>query len=341
MRKFLCIMLLFLLTFCKAVSAQSAIDSLAFFTDENPLNLTLSTDINQLLKEKMKGLPLKATFSCKLADSTTVSEEIYINARGNARRKECYFPPLKFNFRNTSSPKLRPLHALKLVCGCRPTPFFEQFLLKEYLIYKIYNMLTEKSFRVRLVKVNYEDSKGKRKPYLQYAFFIEKIDAMAKRNHCKEWKNGKINAESTDRDQMTMVAVFQYMIGNTDWSVPYFHNVKVIYSKKDSLAKPYAVPYDFDYSGLVNADYAIPSPDLGIETVAQRLYRGYPRSTDELQKVLQVYSQQKEKIYSLVKNFEPLEAKNRKEMIYYLDEFYKTINNKFETRHVFIDNARN
>jgi len=204
----------------------------------------------------------------------------------------------------------------------------------------MYNLLTEKSLRVRLLRLTYEDSRGKKKPFTGYAFFVEDVDAMAKRNHCKEWKNGKIFTENTNRNQMTMVAVFQYMIGNTDWAVPNGHNIKLIYPKKDSIARPYVVPYDFDYAGLVNADYAIPDPALGTESVVERVYRGFPRTMSELQTVFQIYNQQKENIYALIRNFEPLSSKNKKEMIYYLDDFYQTINDRRKAELTFIDNAR-
>jgi len=139
---------------------------------------------------------------------------------------------------------------------------------------------------------------------------------------------------------MTMVAIFQYMIGNTDWAVPKNHNVKLIVDKEDSTAKPYVVPYDFDYSGLVNADYAMPAPALNLENVTQRMYRGFPRTMDELDAVLKIYKQQKENIYSLIKNFEPLDKKNKKEMMYYLDNFYEIINNPQKVQYTFIDDAR-
>jgi hypothetical protein len=340
MRSKHCVLLLHLIAATIVLHAQS-IDSVQFFIDENPLQATLATDITKLLNEKMKDNYFQqATFSCTLSDSSTVSEEIRINARGIFRRSYCFMPPLRLSFHNTTSPTLYSLNTLKLVCPCRTSAENEQLLLKEFIVYKMYNLLTDKSFRVRLLKLTYKDSRGKKKPFSQYAFFLENVDAMAKRNHCKEWKNGKIYTENTNREQMTLVAVFQYMIGNTDWAIPNQHNVKLIYSKKDSVARPYVVPYDFDYSGMVNADYAVPDPQLGIETVVERSYRGFPRTTNELQAVFTIFNQQKEKIYAMIKNFGPLSYQNKKEMTYYIDEFYETINNSKKAESVFIDNAR-
>jgi len=323
--------------------AQTPIDSVQFFIDQTPFDVTLTTDIGKLLNQKMKtDYYQKATFSCKLSDSAEINEEININARGQFRRSYCYIPPLRLNFRNSTSPTLYSLNSLKLVCACRTNAEYEQYLLKEFLIYKIYNLLTEKSFRVRLLRLTLQDSRQKKKPFTQYAFLVESINVMAKRNHCKEWKSGNISTESTERQQMTMVALFEYMIGNTDWAVPNSHNIRLIYSKTDStISRPYPIPYDFDYSGLVNTNYAIPTPELGIESVTQRLYRGFPRTMIELQDVLEVFNQQKENIYSLIKNFEPLSSQNKKDMIGYLDDFYKVISDSRSVHYEFIDKARN
>lgn len=322
------------------VYGQPAVDASQFFIDQTPLTVTLSTDIGNLVSGKIKDNNQKAIFTCKLPDSSTISEEILINARGHMRRSICYMPPLKLNFHNTTSPKLSALNSLKLVGACRWGDDYQQLLLKEYLVYKMYNLLTEKSFRVRLCNITYEDTKDKKKPATQYAFFVEDIDAMAKRNRCKEWKGAKLHTETTDRAQMTMLAIFEYMIGNTDWSVTGAHNIKLIVSKKDSTARPYAVPYDFDYSGLVNAEYAVPEPQLGIENVTQRLYRGFPRTIEELNAVLAVYNSQKENIYALINGFEPLSNQNKKQMIRYLDDFYKLINDPVMVKHTFINDAR-
>ena len=331
---------LYLVTVSLSVSGQSAFDSVRFFKEEKPLTVTLSTDLGNLMSGKIKEDYQKAIFTCKLPDSSVLSEEIRLSARGHMRRSICGMPPVKLSFRNPGSPRLASLNTLKLVNSCKSGDFNAQLLLKEYLIYKMYNLITENSFRVRLLYVTYEDNKGKKKPYTQYAFFVENVDALAKRNKRKEGNNIKISSNDIDREQMTLVDIFEYMIGNTDWSVPNNHNIKLLISKKDSTLKPYAVPYDFDYAGLVNADYASPDPMMEIENVVQRKYRGFPRTMSELQPVLKVYNQQKEKIYTLIRNFAPLDNRNKKEIISYLDDFYKTINSPKDVQYTFIDNAR-
>ena len=319
---------------------DNAIDSKRFFLDETPVIAKLTTDMGTLLSKKMKGDYVKAMFSCKLPDGSEVNEQIRIHTRGIFRRNYCFMPPLKLNFHNPTSPRLYPLNSLKLTCGCKKTAYYDQLILKEYLVYKMYNLITDKSFRVRLVWLTIEDENQKKKPMTQYAFFTEDIGSMAKRNYCKAMISVKANTEETDREQMTIVAVFQYMIGNTDWAVPVNHNIRLISSREDSTSNPFVVAYDFDCSGLVNAEYASPDPLLGTETVLERVYRGFPRKMTELEPVIKNFTDQKEKIYSLVKKFDLLSSRNREEMIDYLDQFYRQISDRKMVRDLFIDHAR-
>jgi hypothetical protein len=204
----------------------------------------------------------------------------------------------------------------------------------------MYNLLTDKSFRVRLLNLNYSDSNGKKNEFAGQAFLIEDEKEMAKRSKCIEWSKGKIFTESTDRKQMTLVALFEYMIGNTDWSVPASHNIKLIQAKEDSLSRPFAVPYDFDYAGIINTDYAVPDPLLNTETVQQRVYRGFARTLDEINETLAIFQQQKAAIYAIINNAELLSSGSKKNMSNYLDGFYETINKPKEVKSTFVDNAR-
>ncbi len=164
-------------------------------------------------------------------------------------------------------------------------------------------MITDRSFRVRILNLNYQDSSGKKKTITQHAFLLEDFKQVAKRNNSENWTGKKIATEASDRRQTTIVSVFEYMIGNTDWAIPVSHNIKLLHSKSDSLSRPYAVPYDFDYSGFVNTNYAAPDERLGIANVRERLYRGFPRSMEELNDVLAIFNKQKANIYAAINNF--------------------------------------
>jgi hypothetical protein len=181
---------------------------------------------------------------------------------------------------------------------------------------------------------------GKKKPVSQPAFILEEFDDVAKRNSCKEVKIDNLHTENTDRQQMTLVALFEFMIGNTDWSVYANHNIKLISEHKPAVSKPYAIAYDFDYSGLVNAPYAIPEPALGTTLVTERVYRGFPRSVEELQESAKLFLEKKDSIYSMIDNFQQLQPRNKSEMKRYLDDFFLIINDPRKIKREFIDNAR-
>ena len=334
---FFCISLLF---FSITSSAQKTpIDSLKFFTDDAVIEMTLTTDIRGLQKQKGNDVFQEGTVKMQFPDKTEVTEKVAVGARGNFRREYCRIPPIMLNFRSPNS-SLNNLGKLKLVISCGLKSGDEELLFKEYLIYKIYNILENKSFRVRLLNVNYEDAGGKNKPFTQHAFLIEDDGEMARRNGCKKKDHPPYMTESTDRELMTFVSIFEYFIGNTDWSVPNNHNVKLIFDRKNDAGLPFPVAYDFDYCGLVDASYAIPNEVIGTEKVTERVYRGFPRSPEEIQTILNVFKTKKESIYSLFNNFTLLSEKARKVMTDYLEDFYTTIENSSRVKAIFIDNAR-
>ena len=320
--------------------AQAKFDSVKFFTDEGIIDMTLTTDIRKLQNEKGEDVFQDATVTCRFPDSTVIEEPITIAARGHFRREFCNIPPIMINFSNASSPKLSPLGKLKLVIGCGVTGNDEQLLIREWLAYKIYNLLEEKSFRVRLVRVNYRDKRTKVRAFSQYAFLIEDDKDLAERNGCIKKPKAAYLTEGTDRATMTKVAIFEYLISNGDWSVPHNHNIRLIYEKNNPAALPYAVPYDFDHSGFVNANYAAPNELLGTESVTQRVYRGFPRTMDELQKTLEVFRTKKEAIFALVNNCTYLQSRDKKELVNFIEAFYKTISDKKQVQYHYIDKAR-
>lgn len=321
-------------------SPAQVINKKKFFTDEGVIDMTLTTDIRKLQTEKGEEVFQPATIVSRFPDSSVIEEQITVAPRGHFRREYCSIPPVLVNFNNPGSPKHAPLGKLKLVIGCGSRGNDEQLLIKEYLIYKIYNLLEEKSFRVRLVKMNYKDTRNKVKSFSQYAFLIEDDADMAARNNCIKKAKAQYLTESTDRPLMTKVAVFEYMISNGDWSVPNNHNIKLIFDKATPAALPYAVPYDFDHSGFVNASYALPNELLGTETVTERVYRGFPRTMEELQSTLEIFRNKKSQIYALINNSPYLASRTKKEATDYLEEFYRTINDKKQVQNIFINNAR-
>jgi hypothetical protein len=324
----------------KIMMAQTVkINDKTFFTDDRPFEMKLSVDMKNLKDEKKDLNYVEALISCTFPDSSAADGKVRIKHRGLFRKENCRMASLMIDFKTETSPAFSKLGTLKMVGGCGTGSSDEQYLLKEYLIYKIYNLLTDISFRVRLMHVSYNDTRDKQKPYSQYAFLIEDIDDLAKRNKCREKEGGKYSQRLINRDQATLLYIFQYMIGNTDWSITYYHNIKLIVDKKDTLSMPYPVAYDFDMTGLVDPPYGVTPENLGIEKLTQRLYRGIGRSPEEIEATINKFLEKEEAIYSLINNFDLLTNGNKKEMINFLKGFFSEVKDKKEQKRIFVDNA--
>lgn len=339
MKKFSFLVFFFSLHLVRVFSQQTPVNSQQFFLDDSIIHVNITTDIKNLRAKKNKPEWQPATIAMRFSDTAVITEQIRVEQRGVYRKMYCDLASLMLNFSNKSSPLLSPLKKLKLVGSCNAGNTNESYLLKEYLVYKIYNLLTIMSFRVRLLHVTYNDTKQKIKSFSQYAFLIEDIKNMTLRNNCIEIKNKAFVNGALNQYQITFVSIFQYMIGNTDWAPGNYHNIKMMVSKNDTLSKPYPVPYDFDYCGLVNAPYATPAESAGIKNVTQRFYMGKSRTIEELQGILNVFEEKKEAVNLMISNFQWLSERTRKDMLQYIRQFYTIIENKNMVRSVFVNNV--
>lgn len=315
------------------------------FTTEvhEPLKIYISCHLRKLKRDVGKNRKYhEATFSY-LYQGDSVGLDIKVRTRGHFRRDpaNCNFPPIKLNFSddNTQNTLFEGQDKIKMVTPCQKNrDRFEQFVMQEFLIYKMYNLLTEYSFRVRLAEFTFIDTQGKYDTYTIKGYMIEDNDKLAGRCGGKIIEFENIPQDGTNFEQMTMIAIFQYLIGNTDWSVSALHNMELL--SPGDYKPPIAIPYDFDWTGLVNAPYAKPAEHLNISSVRQRLYRGYHRSYEQLKPVIDLFNQKKDEIYSLYRNFPYLEQKNKERSLEYIDEFYEIINDKSLVEKIFIEGCR-
>lgn len=317
------------------------VDKVKFFEDTSVLDVSIQTNLVNVFRDKEKtGAKFPAYLSTTLPGGKQVNEPIVLEIRGHFRKDYCFIPPLKVIFKHQKTSVLKPLGSLKMVSQCKTSELYQQYLVSEYLIYKMYNLLTDKSFRVRLLNLKIIDSTGKKKPIIENAFLMENEKNLAKRNSCAEMKIKTIDYNATDRHQMSLVDIFEYMIGNTDWGVSVGHNIQFLRSKQDSLSLPFVVPYDFDYSGLINTNYAKPNANLNISSVEERLYRGFPRSIEEINETLDIFKKQESNFYALINNCNLLTSKTKKSLTDYLESFFKLIKNQNEVRKTFVRDAR-
>lgn len=296
------------------------------FDNDQVLPVRLSGNIRALMKDRGDDMQYHAiSLSYKEGDSSEVSLPIRVKTRGNFRRTQagCTYAPLLLNFNKGQTPANSPFYhqdKVKLVTPCRG----DKYVLREYLVYRLYNLITPKSFRARLVKVVFDDDlKGKQSGSL-FGILLEEEDQMAGRNNSSLVEDKVLKPEQTRTEDFLNMAVFQYMIGNTDWSVQYLQNVKLIGSGRDL---PSTVPYDFDHSGIVSAPYAAPEKALQLNSVRQRRFRGYCLPVSSFENTIALFNQRKEDIYRVYTNCPWLEDSYIKATVEYLDEFYATINN--------------
>ena len=301
------------------------------FTSDETLEMVIKTDIGGLFKDRGEERDYHpAEIIYKDGDSEEVNVPLKVKVRGNFRRKGgiCRIPPIRLNFAKATSGGtiFEGEDKIKLVTHCQKnSPKYAQYLLQEYLVYRIYNLVSEYSFKVRLVKIRYEDSAGKWKPMDTYAFMIEDEDMMAERLGGTIKEQVMVHPTGADEFQTTLMAVFAYCVGNTDWSIPQLHNVKLLLRENQPLIP---IPYDFDWCGIVNAPYAIPNPAIfdDLPNVRTRRYRGFERDEEVFQDVFKVFNEKKEEIYALYKNCDGMLNSQKKLSTKYLDDFYKTIN---------------
>jgi hypothetical protein len=241
------------------------------------------------------------------------------------------FAPIELNFKKASFgySDLNRISKLKMVPQCSSGKDKEDYILREYLAYKLFNVLTDTSYRVRLINIDYIDSEKKRKPVKQFAFFIEPAEMLAVRTNCIQIKATGLTQKSIVPRIMDRLAIFNFMIGNYDWSVPGQHNVTVI---KSLIIDPYglgiAIPHDFDWTGLVNAVYAVPAENVGTQNVRERIFQGVCRKKEVFDRDLDLFQSKKEEFYKVINEFPYITQKVKKDLINYLDGFFNQIDGK-------------
>ncbi len=299
-----------------------------FFASDELLEMTLSFDVREFLRTKSQPENLDASLTVKLSDTDSLSQQIKVKARGEMRRTYCAFPPIMLKFKGSGkdSGRICGKGNLKLVTHCNATADFKGNVLKEYLAYKMFNLVTPYSFKTRLVKITYIDINRPEKTFEAYGFLIENEEKLAERNHAVMIK--VLNATQKDMSPLDMarIAVFNYMIGNTDWTVPYQHNIKIMKSLETPVEKPIPVVYDFDYSALVNAVYAIPHERLPIQDVSERYYLGICNQDEVLNTVIEEFEELKDDFMGTIRSFEYLPKNEKKFVENYLNSFYKSYN---------------
>lgn len=317
-----------LITFSSG-SGQSEGGSPGLFDSDEVLQIKLTGQIGLIISDREADPEdYPALLSYEDANGELISIPVEVRTRGNFRRNpdNCNFPPLRITFSDkyTSSTIFEGQDEVKLVTHCMTNqPEYEQFLFKEYSIYRLYNYFTPYSFRVRLAEISYSEQDDQDNPITSFAFFIERPKYMAERNKGQIIDIENFSASDLDKDAFNILALFQYMVANNDWFVQILHNIKLV--TIDPLRPPIPVPYDFDWAGLVEAPYRNTLRDSTESVIADRYYKGICGSRKEFIALFDLFSEKKSEVFKLYQEFELLDLDHKAKIIQSISSFYEMI----------------
>lgn len=302
-----------------------------FFESEDPLPITLTLNIKRIRGDKDDQAPWRDATITYTPPGASAPEvlPLKLKTHGIWRLNHCDFPPIRLDFSkdNTKKTIFAGLNKPKLTNFCRDDDLYEHYVLQELQAYRIYWTLTHDSHAVRALKVTYVDSASGKPMTTRYAFIQEDPARMSARLGGKILAIKGAGPGDTQAGTMVTMSLFEYLIGNTDWSISGLHNVE-LFARNDGN-DPFPIARDFDFAGLVNARYATVDPRLPIRTVRNRLYRGYCAPNEEYPKAFALFDSKKEAIYGLyhdkVGSLLPPDLVT--ETLKYFDDFYKTIDN--------------
>jgi hypothetical protein len=294
------------------------------FQGDSVLAVTIRTDVRALFgdRDSTRALWREATLTLAGAGpgGADLTVPLRLRTRGIYRLAHCAIPPVRLRFaeREVRGTPFDALGRPKLVSPCQDDRLDEQYLLHEYALYRVYQLFTPIAFRARLLRVTWQDAARRARPVTRWAFVTEDPERLARR------LGGALDAETSislgrlDRTGTLTMSLFQYLIANTDWSVPSLHNIALV--RTDTL---YAVPFDFDWAGVINARYAVPSKVLHILTVRDRQYRGLCQPADKLAPVLARFEALRDSIAAVYHAVPGLEAREVAQALRYFDAFYR------------------
>jgi len=321
-----------------APSILNAKEADHLFRSHDVLSVTISgpfTTINNEREKQKRYSGAKLVYDDIKQGKVLLDTELEVRGNFRLEKKTCRFPPLRLRF-DKAEAKGTLFHGnkkIKLVTACMPeSNRYQQYVFQEYLIYRMFDLLTEKSFKVRLAEISYVDAPDGKETHSGFGFFIEDKARMRKRLGMKKVEHHKVNFSELNAEQLALVSIFQFMIGNVDWSAlqgeigePCCHN-GVLASGEDN--KYFMVPYDFDFTGLINASYAFPNEQLGQRTIRTRVYRGQCELNPLVDSTLQNFHTKKADLYKLISEFELLNQNTMKKTLAYLDSFYRIVENE-------------
>ncbi len=302
------------------------------FSDTSEIQILIEGPIGELVRTARRGTdPFPARLSL-LGGAEPRRFEIALSARGISRRTGgiCNFPPIRLDFNDAvRGTPMQGQNRLKLVTRCRAN--LQHLTVLEYTAYRLYNEITPLGFRVRPAQVTYRDNAGRRREETQFNFLVEDVDDVARRNRLTalEVAPDEVRSSQLDAEASARVGLFHYMIGNLDWDMvsgpagdECCHNGKLLAASATSRQGVVPVPYDFDYSGFVNAPYAVAPEGLGVANVRVRHYRGLCRYNANVPAAAELFRWRRAALFALIDGETRLSAPRRQAARRYIEEFF-------------------
>ena len=309
------------------------------FQETKPLEIQLSYSNKELRRDTNDSIFIKVDMKYKEA-SEWKSLPVKLRARGNFRRSKCYFPPVKMKIKKSDAKEtlFEGNKKLKLVLPCLSEKNMNDNIEQELLSYRLFEKISPYHFKTRKVKVTMIEDKGnKTKEHQLDGFLIEDDKLVAKRFQGNVFER-YIHPLAMDAESSVKNAFFQFMIGNTDFSVAYQHNGKLLYVDKKIIP----LPYDFDMAGLVDPSYASVNTNLGINSVRERIYRGFKRDEDILESVREHFLRIKNNLVAEVESTkDDFDMESEYEStISFLNSFYEVLEDDVAFKKDILDRLR-
>jgi hypothetical protein len=287
-----------------------------------------------------------------LLTPTPETYAIQLSARGVSRRDPatCRFPPLRIDFKEkpAATSVFEGQRSLKLSTHCRNDSEFQNYSLLEYTAYKLLNVLTPLSFRVRIADIEYVEARTGSVRIHRLGFFIEDINELADRNGLRDVKTTRIERAQLNASAIARSDLFQYMIGNQDWSDRFptagqtcCHNIKLLGATPQSSSDLIPVAHDFDSSGFVNPPYALPPAGVPIASVRIRNYRGLCQFNAQVTETAHDMLDKKAELMATIASTPDLSERERKSATQYLEAFFGEIADPEQFKRHILDNCRN
>ena len=331
---------LILATVCWSISASAEVP---LFAGDDVLHLTIHGPLTSLTRGTQGSTDVDGWL--ELADGRTIPMKL--SRYGISRLRECGLPCFKITIeeRDARGTPFEGQHTLRLVTPCQHGSNYDRYILLEYLVYKSFAVIADPALQTRLVSCRFRDSERPAFKETGLSFFLEDIGLAAKR-HGKTWLDTRSQRRADlDPAQLAVLALFQFMVGNTDWSAlsslagqRCCHNVAVLGAEGDKYNT--LLPFDFDHAGLVDASYAAPDARLKILRVTQRLYRGYCSHNDEIPAAIAVFNKKRPELVALINQDALPDTQARKRALKYIDGFYQTINNPRKVQNRILSECR-